>query len=173
MIKPLIRKILLPVFLFLFPITTVQAQDYSADLSDITVKFVRNMKLIEQQTPEADIRELIKVVYLQAEEVAKFYREGNADSMRRKIRKYEQELKLNPDIDKKHNKELRELRQDLRKKDEDGNYRNAASRYRTSSSELVKALNLIQTSDETRAQLLRITIEHVRKYQTALSLFPN
>lgn len=152
---------------------TAAAQDYSADLSDITVKFVRNMKLIESRTPEPDIKELIKTVYLQSEQVASAFREGNADTMRRKIRQYQEEIKLNPDIDKKHQRDLAELREKLRDKDEDGVFREAAQRFRTSSTELVKALNLIQTSDENRAQLLRITIEHVRKYQSALALFPN
>jgi hypothetical protein len=171
MIKSRIWKACLPAFLILSSVTS--AQDYSADLSDVTVKFVRNMKLIEARTPEPEIKEMIQVVYLQAQEVAGFFREGNADTLRRKIRKYEEELKMNPDIDDRHRRDLKEMKADLKDKDEEGDYQAAAQRYRTSSSELIKALNLIQTSDENRAQLIRITIEHVRKYQTALSIFPN
>jgi len=148
------------------------SQDYSADLSDVTVKFTRNMTLIRNMSPEPEIKDLIDTVVSQAEDVAGFFRDSNADNIRREIRKYQKELKLNPDIDKKHKEDLNELRQDLREKDEDGNYRTAVTRFRDGSQELIKFLNLIQTTDEKRVQLIRITIEHVRQYQKALSEFP-
>jgi hypothetical protein len=164
-------KALFPAFLLFFP--AANAQDYSKDLSDITVKFVRNMKLIESRTPEPEIKEMIKVVYLQSEKVAEAFRNKNADTLRRKIRQYEEERKLDPDIDERHVKDLREMREKLREKDDEGFFKAAAARYRTSSNELRKTLNLVQTNDEDRAQLIRITIEHLSLYQEAISIYPN
>ncbi|MEO0454850.1 MAG: hypothetical protein AAFY98_12060 [Verrucomicrobiota bacterium] len=150
----------------------LHSQQTSADLSDVTTKFVRNMKFIESRIGEKELAELYSITYQHAEEVAEFFRKKNADSIRRDIRKYQEELKLNPSIKERQREKLAELNQELREADPEGNYSTAKKRFNDSSKELMEKLNLIQTTDDDYKQVIRITIDHIRRYKSVLALYP-
>jgi hypothetical protein len=142
-----------------------------ADLGDVTAKFVRNMKLLETLMPDQEVKEMMRVVYSNAEDVAKFYRAGGAANDRRKLLKEEEELKSKPNISPRDKERLQKLQEEIQQVDPDGNYNTARGRVQQSIAELQRLMGNKTSVDRKITDLMRITRQHLEYYNASLSMY--
>lgn len=142
-----------------------------ADLGDVTIRFARNMRLLETLMPDQEVREMMKVVYSNAEDVAQFYRAGGAANDRRKLLKEEEALKSKPDITTRDKERLQKLQQEIKQLDPEGKYGTARGRVQQSIGELQRLMANKTTVDRKITDLMRITRQHLEYYNAALSLY--
>ena len=143
-------------------------QQSTVDLSDVTDGFVRNMKLLETLTPEADIREQMAAVSAQAEELGKFFRAKGTASKRRKLFEEQEEYKYTKNPSKNDIRKLEEIRQDIKDLDPENFFGKGRELYGKTQDELKSQLDLIQTSDPVRQDIIRLIKQHLDKYNQAL-----
>jgi hypothetical protein len=158
--------ILLLLCLGLFSSPRLQAQ--TADLSTVTEGFVRNMKLLETLTPEADVRDQMAAVSAQAADLGKFFRSKGTASKRRKLFEEQEALKYQEKLSKTDMRKLEDIRADIRDLDPENFFSRARSLYSETQGELSKQLDLIQTSDPVRKDIIRLTRQHLTMYNQAL-----
>ncbi len=161
---------------FLLP-GTLPAQDalhgegHKIDLGDVSVKFVRNMKLLEQLIPDADTQQMMEVVIGKAGDLATFYRAGGGASRRRKLLDEQDALMHKPNISKVDQKRLDDLQEEIKKADPDGYFQKGRDDIRKSILELQGMLSVMHASEPEVQDVIRITQQHLQYYQTALSKY--
>jgi hypothetical protein len=129
------------------------------------------MKVLESLMPDQEIKEMMKVVYSNAEDVAKFYRAGGGASYRRKKFKEEEDLKSKANISTRDKERLDKLQQEIRDLDPDGNYTTARGRVQQSAGELQRLMGNKTSVDRKINDLIRITRQHLEYYNASLGMF--
>jgi len=156
---------LLLVLVVLLPATS-SAQ--SIDLSDVTDKFVKNMELLETLTPEAIVREQMAVVREQAADLGRFFRKNGTASKRRQLFEEQEEIKSKPDLRESDMEKLQELRKEIQELDPDNYFKRGRDLFNEAVKELREELDLIQTSDPVRQDIVRLIRQHLTVYNKAL-----
>jgi len=140
----------------------------TVDLSDVTEKFVRNMKILETLTPEANVREQMSVVRGQAEDLGKFFRAKGTASKRRKLSEEREEIRSKPRISERDRENIKELEAEIRELDPENIFGHGRNVFSQSSRDLLKELDFIQTNDPVRQDILRLIRQHISVYSKAL-----
>jgi hypothetical protein len=143
-----------------------------ATLSDITEKFVRNMKLMREMTPEEEVRNQITVVVEQAEDLMRLARAKGADGKREQLLKERTEIQSKPRMSARDFERIRELEAEIKKLDPDSVFTTGRNQLQASIRQLETILGQLYITDTDREDLDRIMKRHLQMYQTALSRSP-
>jgi len=138
------------------------------DLSDVTDAYVQNMKLLKTRVPEADIRDQMDAVIAQAEDLGSFFRAKGTASRRRALFEEQEGLKFKKDLSKSDMRKLDELRKEIRELDPENYFSTARKLYNETQNELRGQLELVQTSDPVRKDVIRLIRQHLATYNKAL-----
>lgn len=138
------------------------------DLSDVTEAFIRNMKLLQTRVPEADVRDQMETVIAQADDLGAFFRAKGTASKRRDLFEQQEELKFKKDLSKSDMRKLDDLRAKIKELDPDDSFGKGKKLYSETQNELIKMLDLIQTSDPVRKDIIRLIQQHLSVYNKAL-----
>ncbi|MDD5261658.1 MAG: hypothetical protein PHD76_07380 [Methylacidiphilales bacterium] len=141
------------------------------DLGDVSVKFARNMKLLEPLLPESETQQMMEVVIGKAGDLASLYRAGGGANRRRKLLDEEDALLHKPNISKVDQRRLEDLQQEIKKADPDGVFQKGRDDIRKSILELQGMLSVLHASDPDVQDVIRIAQQHLQLYQTALSKY--
>ena len=143
-----------------------------ATLSDITEKFVRNMKLMRDMTPEEEVRNQITVVVEQAEDLMRLARANGAVGKREQLVKERTEIQAKPRMSPRDFERIRELEAEITKLDPDNVFSTGRTQLQGSIRQLETILGQLYITDPDREDLDRIMKRHLQMYQTALSRSP-
>ncbi|MEM1157157.1 MAG: hypothetical protein AAF649_04310 [Verrucomicrobiota bacterium] len=140
------------------------------DLSDVTDAYIRNMKLlkIRMTGEEQMLLEQMDAVIAQAEDLSSFFRANGTASKRRKLVKEREELRFKKDLNKTDMRKLEELQQEIRELDPEGFFNQARKLYDETQKEMNGQLDMIQTSDPVRKDIIRLIRQHMSTYTKAL-----
>ena len=150
-----------------------KSNDESIDLSDVTDAYVRNMKLLKARMAGEDplLLEQMDAVIAQAEDLASFFRAKGTASKRRKLVEEREALKFKKDLSKRDMRDLEELQQEINELDPEGFFKKARGLYNQTQQELQGQLELVQTSDPLRKDIIRLIRQHLSTYSRALSQY--
>lgn len=151
--------------------TPVQAQEVR--FGEVTAKFVRNMKLLQGMTKDAQIRDAIALVVAKAEDLQRYNNTKNADERRHRIMKQRDAMLKREGIEKSDQRKLEELQQELRELDADGLFGKARGEMSRAIGELQKQLGQVYAPDPETEDLLRLIRTHLNYYNRCLSRLPN
>ncbi|MEM6885626.1 MAG: hypothetical protein AAF571_11385 [Verrucomicrobiota bacterium] len=140
------------------------------DLSDVTDAYVRNMKLLKIRMTGEDelLLEQMDAVIAQAEDLGSFFRAKGTASKRRQLVEQREELKFKKDLSKNDMRKLNELQQEIKELDPENFFGKARGLYNETQGELLGQLDLIQTSDPVRKDIIRLIRQHLANYSKAL-----
>ncbi len=154
-----------------FLLTSMPGHSQTTDLSTVTEKYVRNMKLLETMTPEADIRAQMAVVAAQADDLGRFFRSKGTAAKRRSLFEEEEAMKSKERLSKNDMEKLNKIREEIKALDPDNYFQRARPLYQSSVGELNKLLDLVQTTDPVRKDVLRLTRQHIETYNRVLQAY--
>jgi ArsR family metal-binding transcriptional regulator len=141
--------------------------DKQADFGDITEKFIRNMKLLEQMTPEKEVVEKMGIVLDQAQAILKTYRAGSTSQKREALLREKKDLESSP-TSKRITDKIKEIDNELQALDREGYFNQARNQVKIAIANLYTVLDQVYTEDADRKDVMRITREHLQIYQSAL-----
>ena len=136
-------------------------------LYDITNKFVRNMKLIRQMTPEKEVADQMDIVIEQADGIVRLYSENGAGRKREVLLREVKALEASKNVSKRDLEKIDKMKAEIRDLDPDGNFGKSGQFLTAAIGELRNLLDQVYTQDDDRNQLLRITRMHLEVYQYA------
>lgn len=136
-------------------------------LYDITNKFVRNMKLIRDMTPEKEVVTQMNIVIEQADGIVKLYSENGAGRKREVLLREMKELEGAKNVSKRDLEKIDKMKAEIQELDADGLFMKSGQYLTAAINELRNLLDQVYTKDEDRNQLLRITRMHLEVYQYA------
>ncbi|NJK91782.1 MAG: hypothetical protein HC904_08150 [Blastochloris sp.] len=139
-----------------------------ADFSDVSAKFVRNMRLLESLLEDAESKKMMTAVIGQADSLSSAYRAGNAGSRREDILKLRELMKQRETLKEADQKRLQKLQDEVNKRDEDGQFSKGRSSINASIGELQKKLGHIYTTDSQQKDVIRLIRQHLQFYTSAL-----
>jgi len=136
-------------------------------LYEITSKFVRNMKIIRDLTPEKEIISQMNIVIEQADGIVKLYSENGAGRKRELMLREMKELEGAKNVSKRDLEKIDKMKAEIGELDKAGNFVKAGQYLTAAIGELRNLLDQVYSKDADRNELLRITRTHLEIYQYA------
>lgn len=146
--------------------TTTQNEEVG--FSEVSEKFIRNMKLLSTLMLEPESQKMMQAVIGQATDLGALYRSKNAGSRREDALKRKDMMTERDSLKESDQKRLQKIQDDLRKLDPEGEFGQGKSQVMRTVGELQKHLGLIYTNDSDQKDLIRIIRQHLNFYTSSL-----
>ena len=140
-------------------------------LSDISIRFARNIRLLATMLPDTDTRNMMEVVAGKSMDLARFFQAGGGGDKRRKLLNEEQAIKSKPSITKSDQKRLDDLQEQIKKADPDNFFQKGKKDIGASINELQGMLSVLYSGDPDVKDVIRITQQHLTYYTTAIAKY--
>jgi hypothetical protein len=150
-------------------VLTPSVEEAEVGFSEVSDKFVRNMKLLSTLIQEKESVKLMNAVTGQAVSLGILYRSGNSDTRREEVLKRKDMMLERDKLKDADQKRLLKMAEELRKMDPDGEFIKGKNQVMQTAMELQKNLGLIYTTDIAQKDLIRIVQQHVNFYTACLS----
>lgn len=138
------------------------------DFGVITEKFIRNMKLLREMTPEKEVLEKMDIVIDQSQSVLKHYRVGGSSQKREALMKEKKELESASNISKRNLDKIRDIEGEIRALDPENYFGKARDQLKIAIANLYTVLDQVYTEDAERKDVLRVTRDHLQIFQFAM-----
>ncbi|MDX6767489.1 MAG: hypothetical protein SFU85_11950 [Candidatus Methylacidiphilales bacterium] len=145
------------------------ARQSEVKFGDVTLKFVRNMKLLRGMVDHAELGQMIDVVVKKAEDLQAYNNDKNADEKRFRIMRQMETMVRREGIQESDQKRLEKLQSELRELDPTGSFQKARGEMNRSIQELQNFLGQIHNPDERSEDIQRLIRMHLSLYSRCLS----
>lgn len=139
---------------------------------DITKKFIRNMKLLQTMSHDAEMTRQINVVVAKAEDLHRISIQRNADNRRSQIIRQMDRMLNREGISQTDQKRLDKLQQDLRELDPEGRFAKARGEMNRALGEFQNSLGQVLTPDAQSQDVVRLLRLHANYYTRCLAKLP-
>lgn len=171
---PRIMAVWLAVLLVVTGSAAAQSADAEAGVSfsEVTAKFVRNMRLLQKMTPDAEIQRQVNILVAKAEDLSRIGNLKNADNRRSEIIRQREKSLNREGISESDRKRLDKLQQELRDLDPDGRFSKARAEMSRAIAEFNNQISTVVPVDPKSRDVLRLLRLHVEYYNRSISKLP-
>lgn len=138
------------------------------DFAVITGKFIRNMKLLRDMTPEKEVVEKMDIVIDQSQSMLKHYRTGGSSQKRESLMREKKDLESASNVSKRNIDKINEIEAQIRALDPENYFGQARAQVKIAISNLYTVLDQVYTDDAERKDVIRVTRDHLQIFQFAM-----